>query len=468
MPLLALLSVLACTNDPVNDSAPVQETGSERVDADQDGFHSTEDCDDDNAAVNPDAAEICDGVDNDCSGKIDDQATDAGTWYQDLDQDGYGDDETAEVACEAPTGFVDQGGDCDDKQALFYPGAEETCTDDFDYNCDGSVGREDADQDGFAACEECDDSKAAVNPNADEYCDGIDNDCSGTDDDDYALDASTWYEDLDGDGYGTSISYNACEMPSGYADNDEDCLDSDADTNPGATEVDLDGEDQDCDGYDGGVDTDGDGLDDADEVNVHGTDPTLADSDADGWDDNEELDSYTDPNDSADHPYTGGWEIDSCRSSTTGTGNSVGDVATNFSLSDQNGDTVKLHDFCGKAVLVDFSTMWCGVCQAKASTLGSWYSTYKDYGFIVVQAHSENTSRTTPTQTELASWDTHYSLGYPVVADTSGTQDALYDPKSSTRPTLVLIEPGMTIVSVGGSSSVVAADIEAILPISYP
>ena len=53
MPLLALLSVLACTNDPVNDSAPVQETGSERVDADQDGFHSTEDCDDDNAAVNP-------------------------------------------------------------------------------------------------------------------------------------------------------------------------------------------------------------------------------------------------------------------------------------------------------------------------------------------------------------------------------------------------------------------------------
>jgi peroxiredoxin len=216
------------------------------------------------------------------------------------------------------------------------------------------------------------------------------------------------------------------------------------------------------------ADTDGDGLSDGDEVNTHGTDPALADSDADGWDDDEEIDSYTDPNDSSDHPYTGGWEIDSCRSSTTGTGNSVGDVATNFSLSDQNGDTVKLHDFCGKAVVLDFSTMWCGVCQAKASDLASWYSTYKDYGFIIVQAHSENTSRSTPTQAQLSAWDTNYSLGYPVVADTSGAQDLLYDPKSSTRPTLVLIEPGMTIVSIGDSNSVTTSDIEAILPITYP
>ena len=491
MPLLALLSVLACTKETVNDSTPVEETGTAPVDADQDGFVSSEDCDDSNGAINPDAAEICDGVDNDCSGMIDDNATDAQTWFQDLDKDGFGDDATATLSCEMPEGFVAQGGDCDDKQPLFYPGAEETCTDDYDYNCDGSVGRTDADEDGFAACEECDDSNASINPGAEEYCDGVDNDCNGTLDDDYALDTLTWYEDMDGDGYGTSTWFQACEQPSGYADNDQDCLDSDPATNPGATEVDLDGVDQDCDGYDGGVDTDGDGLDDDDEVNIHGSDPTktdtdgdglddgdevnthgtdpaLADTDGDGWDDDEEVDSYTDANDSTDHPYTGGWEIDSCRSSTTGTGNSVGDIATNFSLTDQNGDTVKLHDFCGKAVLLDFSTMWCGVCQAKASTLGSWYSTYKDYGFIVVQAHSENSSRTTPTQAELLSWDTNYSLGYPVIADTSGTEDLLYDPKSSTRPTLVLIEPGMSIVSVGDSNSVVAADIEAILPTTYP
>ena len=40
------------------------------------------------------------------------------------------------------------------------------------------------------------------------------------------------------------------------------------------------------------------------------------------------------------------------------TGTTVGKIAPNFSLTDQHGDKVKLHDFCGKVVLLDFGTFW--------------------------------------------------------------------------------------------------------------
>lgn len=45
------------------------------VDFDEDGFPAREDCDDSNAAVHPDASEICDGVDNNCDGSVDENLT---------------------------------------------------------------------------------------------------------------------------------------------------------------------------------------------------------------------------------------------------------------------------------------------------------------------------------------------------------------------------------------------------------
>ena len=51
----------------------------EIVDEDGDGFSTMEDCDDTNAAVNPDAAEDCaNGIDDDCDGLIDDADDDCG------------------------------------------------------------------------------------------------------------------------------------------------------------------------------------------------------------------------------------------------------------------------------------------------------------------------------------------------------------------------------------------------------
>ena len=104
-------------------------------------------------------------------------------------------------------------------------------------------------------------------------------------------------------------------------------------------------------------DSDGDGLLDADERDGP-TDPAVADSDEDGWDDGEEINGNTDPMDAEDHPYTGGWAIDACRNDIEGTGDAEGQVTSDFQLSDQFGETVSLHDFCGKAVLIVAGAFW--------------------------------------------------------------------------------------------------------------
>ncbi len=234
------------------------------VDADGDGFGGAEsldaceqpsghvedstDCDDALDTVFPGADEYCNELDDDCDGEVDEDPVDSATWYYDGDADGYGDPATWTVDCEAPSSYVDNPDDCDDTSADFYPGApEEDCTDPNDYNCDGSVGWADEDRDGWAACEECDDTDRAVNPAATEVCDGIDNDCNGTVDTIEAVDALTWYADSDSDGYGdASTTTKDCDQPAGYVADATDCDDSSDATYPGADEY-CDDADNDCD-----------------------------------------------------------------------------------------------------------------------------------------------------------------------------------------------------------------------------
>ncbi|MCB9796748.1 MAG: putative metal-binding motif-containing protein [Alphaproteobacteria bacterium] len=250
---LTLLALIACRNkDLPLDSEVVggDDTGT-FVDADGDGFGAAEDCDDSDAGINPDSVELCDGLDNNCDGQVDEGAQ--STFYADNDGDGYGDEGATVEACEAGEGYVEQAGDCDDSDPAYNPAADESdCADPNDYNCDGSVGYADEDGDGYPACEECDDRDAAVNPGAQEVCNDVDDDCDGlTDDADDSLDAgtgATWYADADSDGYGDAGSATqACEQPSGSVADDTDCDDGNGAVNPGAQEI-CDGLDDDCDG----------------------------------------------------------------------------------------------------------------------------------------------------------------------------------------------------------------------------
>ncbi len=96
------------------------------------------DCDDADPAVSPGAAEVCNGKDDDCDGRVDVGVTDGVPAFLDGDGDGYG--VTAVTACELSAGVVGDDGDCDDADAAVNPGAvEDVCTE-ADEDCDGSGG----------------------------------------------------------------------------------------------------------------------------------------------------------------------------------------------------------------------------------------------------------------------------------------------------------------------------------------
>jgi len=108
-------------------------------DADGDGSLSSDDCDDADPAVNPDAAETCDGVDDDCDGLTDAEdpdVTGTSTQYEDADADGWGDPSTARGACDDHAGWVAVAQDCDDADPAVNPDAEEVCENGADDDCD--------------------------------------------------------------------------------------------------------------------------------------------------------------------------------------------------------------------------------------------------------------------------------------------------------------------------------------------
>jgi len=230
------------------------------------------DCDDSDFRIHPGGREMCNAVDDDCDGVVDEDAWDASTFYADADSDGYGSWMDTVRACEAPEGHVVDDSDCNDADASAYPGADEYC-DEIDNDCDGVVDDEpvdptayylDADGDRYGDADtemwscvpilgwvtssgDCDDSVATVHPEAVEFCDEIDNNCDGVVDTDATFGLRTWYADADGDGHGAlDDTVESCLPPSGYVWTSDDCDDTDAARYPTATET-CDLLDNDCD-----------------------------------------------------------------------------------------------------------------------------------------------------------------------------------------------------------------------------
>ena len=145
--LWLLLGLGACT--PEDTPKGGNPGGGTETDADADGHVAADDCDDTNPTIHPGAVEVCDGIDQDCDGVADEDASDAPTWYLDGDSDGAGDPAVSVTACAAPADHVDTGDDCDDADSAVAPGAVEQPGDEVDQDCDGAeLCFVDADDDG--------------------------------------------------------------------------------------------------------------------------------------------------------------------------------------------------------------------------------------------------------------------------------------------------------------------------------
>lgn len=207
-------------------------------------------------------------------GNVDESAYGALTYYTDGDGDSFGAPGTAVNSCTPIIGSVRNNTDCDDINAAVNPAAKELCATLYDDNCSGMVNEpgaldattfyrdDDADSYGIststvltcvlptsnyaAQSGDCDDANPLIRPLQVELCDGIDNNCSDTTDEGVK---TTYYKDVDGDGYGLTASFKkACTKPTGYVVSKGDCNDSCKTCYPGARIILLDGKDNNCDG----------------------------------------------------------------------------------------------------------------------------------------------------------------------------------------------------------------------------
>lgn len=234
----------------------------------------TTDCDDSNMNIHPAADEVCNYMDDNCEGNIDETVQSA--FYADADADGFGDVNTFILACNALPGYVADNTDCNDVDFFTHPFQSETCNG-ADDNCDSQVDENaqaiffaDADGDGFGNADfavmscpapegyvsnavDCNDADAAISPLAVEFCNEKDDNCDGQVDEGVQ---SVFYADMDGDGFGNIHSaISSCQTPGGYVSDTADCDDSNIAVSPSGMES-CNETDDNCDGLtDEGVQT---------------------------------------------------------------------------------------------------------------------------------------------------------------------------------------------------------------------
>ncbi len=140
-------------------------------DGDWDGINDQYDCAPDDPTVSQVSLEICNSIDDDCDGLVDDEdpsVSNQQSFLEDTDGDGYG---VPITSCEEPEtiAIYEEEIDCNDVESpAINPDGHEVCSDGIDQDCDKqdlSCDDVDDDSDGFTENNgDCDDEDPEVNP----------------------------------------------------------------------------------------------------------------------------------------------------------------------------------------------------------------------------------------------------------------------------------------------------------------
>jgi cytochrome c biogenesis protein CcmG/thiol:disulfide interchange protein DsbE len=124
----------------------------------------------------------------------------------------------------------------------------------------------------------------------------------------------------------------------------------------------------------------------------------------------------------------------------------TGFLAPDFELKTPAGDSVKLSDLRGQAVLINLWATWCPPCRAEMQTIEEVYNEYKEQGFTVLAVNM--TYQGSPL--EIMPFVESQGLTYPILLDETGDMAKAYQLKS--LPSSYFIDRDGTIneVVIGG------------------
>jgi len=149
-------------------------------------------------------------------------------------------------------------------------------------------------------------------------------------------------------------------------------------------------------------------------------------------------------------------------------GPGIGDHPCDFSLVDQDGNIFQLYDNYGKVILLDFSAMWCGVCNVIAPDSQTFTDLYGDQGFIWVTVLIDNSQGQPPTESDIDRWCDQYGIeDSPVLAGNRSLIDMSGEAgwPISSWPTLIIIDREMIVIHgiYGWSEEMITSWIEGAL-----
>lgn len=95
-----------------------------------------------------------------------------------------------------------------------------------------------------------------------------------------------------------------------------------------------------------------------------------------------------------------------------------------FTVKDMNGRSVKLSDFKGKVILLNFWATWCGPCKVEIPGFVDLYNGYKDKGFVVLGVSTDDSPE------QLRKFAQQMNITYPVLvgSDRTDITDDAYGP----------------------------------------
>jgi len=94
--------------------------------------------------------------------------------------------------------------------------------------------------------------------------------------------------------------------------------------------------------------------------------------------------------------------------------------AQNFALMDLSGNEVRLKDFRGKVVFLNFWTTWCPACRVEMPSMEKLYREFKNKNFVILAVDMQEDSET------VRKFTTMFDLSFPILLDTDGVVSAYY------------------------------------------